>query len=212
MSSVGTCDQFDCFGYDAIVRMPKHSTGCAAGEKPVDLPLQAIRAEPPPDPDAAHRRDLTHLRVVTVDDPGTREVDDALSIERLPSGLQRLWIHVADPSRWLVPGHPLDLAAQSRGVTMYLPSGMIPLFPWVLAEGVFSLTVNEERCALSFGAVLDDQGALADVTVVPSKVVVDRRFSYEDVDAIIGQAVEEGDSVERDLAMLHQWAKKRCTL
>ena len=45
---------------------------------------QNLISHPPPDPAAGHRRDLTHLRVLTIDDEGTEEVDDGLSVEELP--------------------------------------------------------------------------------------------------------------------------------
>lgn len=43
---------------------------------------QQLLDSPPPDPDAARRRDLTHLPVCTIDDDSTTEIDDGLSIER----------------------------------------------------------------------------------------------------------------------------------
>jgi exoribonuclease-2 len=83
----------------------------------------ALIADPPPDPDARHRVDLTHHAAIAIDDASTTEVDDALSVEWLPDGRPRLWVHVADPGRWLRPGGALDLEARRRGSTMYLPTG-----------------------------------------------------------------------------------------
>lgn len=83
----------------------------------------ALVAEAPEDPDAAHRVDLTQHDVMTIDDASTTEVDDGLSVEFLPDGRRRLWVHVADPTRWVQPGSPLDLEARRRGSTMYLPTG-----------------------------------------------------------------------------------------
>ena len=80
-------------------------------------------ASPPPDPDAHIRVDLTHHSIVTIDDASTTEVDDGLSVEELPGGRRRLWVHVADPSRWLQPGSDLDLEARRRASTLYLPVG-----------------------------------------------------------------------------------------
>ena len=84
---------------------------------------QALLAAPPPDPDAGHRADMTHQRVVAIDNASTTEVDDGLSVEFLPDGTPRIWVHVADPTRWVRPGEPLDLEARRRGSTMYLPTG-----------------------------------------------------------------------------------------
>lgn len=83
----------------------------------------SLVALPPPDPDAHIRVDLTHHSIVTIDDASTTEVDDGLSVEELPDGRRRLWVHVADPSRWLQPGSDLDLEARRRASTLYLPVG-----------------------------------------------------------------------------------------
>lgn len=66
--------------------------------------VQALRNAPPADPDAASRVDLTHLSVYTIDDASTRDVDDGLSVELGQDGQLLLWVHVADPTRWLQPG------------------------------------------------------------------------------------------------------------
>ncbi len=89
----------------------------------VQAAAQSIVASPPPDPDAGIRVDLTHHTIVTIDDASTTEVDDGLSVEVLPDGRKRLWVHVADPSRWVQPGSVLDLEARRRASTLYLPTG-----------------------------------------------------------------------------------------
>lgn len=49
----------------------------------------------------------------------------------------QVWVHIADPSRWVAPGSPLAAEARGRTKTLYLPTGMIPMFPKSLAEGPF---------------------------------------------------------------------------
>lgn len=109
---------------------------------------QALLDSPPPDPDAGNREDLTHLRCFTIDDAATTEVDDGLSLERLAGGGTRIWIHVADPTRWISPDTQLDLAGRQRGRTLYLPWGSVPMFPRALAEGPFSLRAGQVRAGL----------------------------------------------------------------
>ena len=67
--------------------------------------------------------DLRTQRVLTIDDASTREIDDGLSVEALPGGGHRLWVHIADPSRWVAPGSPLECAARDAVRTLYLPTG-----------------------------------------------------------------------------------------
>lgn len=85
--------------------------------------MEGLEGEP--DPDASLRVDLTHLTVITIDDEETKEVDDGISLERLEDGRLRMWVHVADPTRWLLsPDHPLCLEALYRIRTLYIPTGV----------------------------------------------------------------------------------------
>ncbi len=159
---------------------------------------------PPPDPDC-ERLDLTHLKVYTVDDESTREIDDGLSIEFLPDGQQRLWIHIADPTRWLSPGDELDLEARRRCTTLYLPTGMVPMFPPELATGPMSLNQGNVCTALSFGVVLDPDGAVADYQIRASLVKPTYRLTYNDVDEML----ELGIAAEPELEAIAQSAQRR---
>ncbi|HEY9617620.1 MAG TPA: ribonuclease R family protein [Microcoleaceae cyanobacterium] len=151
------------------------------------------------------RLDLTHLKVYTIDDESTREIDDGLSLETLPDGKQRLWIHIADPTRWLLPGDDLDLEARRRSTTVYLPTGMIPMFPSELATGPMSLVQGKVCCALSFGVVLDETGAIEDYSIHTSQIKATYRLTYEDVDEML----ELGVQAESELEAIAQWAKRR---
>ncbi|MDG2989995.1 ribonuclease R [Candidatus Synechococcus calcipolaris G9] len=173
-------------------------------QKVVDVAQQCL-LNPPPDFDAAHRRDLTHLKVYTIDDEGTQEIDDGLSIESLPEGRERLWIHIADPSRWLDPGDILDQEARRRATTVYLPTGMIPMFPSELATGPMSLVEGATCCALSFGVILEANGAVSEYTICPSLIRPTYRLSYEDVDMMLELAVQ----AEAELLAIAQWGQIR---
>lgn len=181
-----------------------------AFDEDVQAAAQALADSPPQDTDAATRRDLTHLAVFTVDDAGTTEVDDGLSVERLPDGGVRLWVHVADPTRWVEPGAAVDEEARSRSRTLYLPFGSVPMFPHCLAEGAFSLRAaggGGACCALSFGATLDASGALSSCDVAPSLVSVTHRLTYAEADADI--ALGPGGCAHGDLQVLYEAARVR---
>ncbi|MEM7579207.1 MAG: ribonuclease R family protein [Cyanobacteria bacterium P01_A01_bin.80] len=177
---------------------------------PVQFPTKVLDVaherlnSPPPDPDQ-NRLDLTHLKVYTVDDETTTEIDDGLSWEMLPDNRERLWVHIADPTRWLVPEDELDLDARKRGSTVYLPTGMIPMFPEILATGPMSLVQGEICCALSFGIILDETGGVEDYSIHASLIKPTYRLTYEDVDDILESGVRE----EPEIAALGKWAKKR---
>ncbi len=159
---------------------------------------------PPPDPDI-NRLDLTHLKVYTIDDESTQEIDDGLSLEVLDTGLERLWIHIADPTRLVMPGDELDLEARRRSTTLYLPTGMIPMFPPVLATGPMSLVQGKVCPALSFGIVLDETGGVCDYSIHASLIKPTYRLTYEDVDEML----QLGVTAESEIAAIATWALRR---
>ena len=159
---------------------------------------------PPTDLDT-NRLDLTHLKVYTIDDESTTEIDDGLSWEVLPDGKQRLWVHIADPTRLLIPDDELDLEARKRGSTVYLPTGMIPMFPEVLATGPMSLVQGKVCCALSFGVILDEVGAVEDYCIHAGLIKPTYRLTYEDVDEML----ELGVQAEPEIEAIANWAKIR---
>ena len=166
--------------------------------------VQSCLNSPPPDPDS-NRLDLTHLKVYTIDDESTTEIDDGLSWETLSNGQQRLWIHIADPTRWLSPGDELDMEARRRGTTMYLPTGMIPMFPTEIATGPMSLIQGKTCCAVSFGVVLDEAGAVTDYTIHASLIEPTYRLTYEDVDEML----QLGVPAEPEIAAIASLAERR---
>lgn len=143
-----------------------------------------------------NRLDLTHLKVYTIDDESTKEIDDGLSWEELSDGRQRLWIHIADPTRWMSPGDELDLEARRRGTTMYLPTGMIPMFPAEMATGPMSLIQGKICCAVSFGVVLDETGAVQDYSIHTSLIKPTYRLTYDDVDEMLQLGVKAEPEIE----------------
>ena len=172
-------------------------------EKVISMAQQCL-LNPPPDPDR-DRLDLTHLKVYTIDDENTREIDDGLSLETLEDGRQRLWIHIADPTRWLLPGDDLDLEARRRCTTLYLPTGVIPMFPSDLATGPMSLVQGQICCALSFGIILDETGGIDAYCIQTSLIQPTYRLTYEDVDEML----ELGVLAESEIAAISHWAQQR---
>jgi exoribonuclease II len=149
--------------------------------------------------------DLTHLKIYTIDDESTTEIDDGLSLEFLENGEQRLWIHIADPTRLLSPGDELDMEARKRTTTVYLPTGMIPMFPPELATGPMSLIQGKECSALSFSVTLDETGAAQDYSIYISTVKPTYRLTYDDVDEML----ELGIAAEPEIGAIAAAAKLR---
>ncbi len=159
----------------------------------------------PAEAEETERKDLTHLKLYTIDDESTREIDDGLSCETLADGRQKLWIHIADPSRWLSPGDLLETEARKRCTTVYLPTGVIPMFPFELAAGPMSLVQGQMCNALSFGVILAEDGGVEEYSIQPSLVKPTYRLTYEDADEMI----ELGVTAEGELLAIADLAKTR---
>jgi exoribonuclease-2 len=131
--------------------------------------------QPPALPDEP-RTDLTHLLAFAIDDEGSTDPDDAVSLE-VSGERRRLWVHVADVAALIPPDSPADLEARARGATLYLPDGKVPMLPPQVAERL-GMGLSDVSPALSFALDLDDDGNVIRTKVEPSRVRV-TRLTYE---------------------------------
>jgi exoribonuclease-2 len=132
--------------------------------------------------DREGRTDLTSLDAVTIDGPSTREIDDALSLERGEDGRLRLGIHIADPGAFVAVGGVLDREALARTVTYYLPDRRLPMLPESISEDAASLVAGLPRPALSFFVDIDAEGEIGDFDVTRSVVAARARLDYAGAD------------------------------
>jgi exoribonuclease-2 len=173
-----------------------------AGNGSDDAPRTMDRVPPPglAAPIASgSRRDLTGLDVFTVDDALTSEIDDALSIEALDGSSWRVGVHIADPGFFVLPDSKMDVLAQARAVTLYLPDRRALMLPSPLSEDAASLVSDAARPTLSFLATVDAEGALAAWEIVPSVIRSRGRVTYEEADAAVRSAQEGATVPEPEL-------------
>jgi len=135
-------------------------------------------------------RDLTFLHPLTIDSEYTRDIDDALSLEK-GQGKVQVGIHIADVATFL-DGYPEIFGeAMARGTSIYLPDQRIPMIPPALAEGSCSLVVGEKRRALSFLVQLDEEARVQNYQILPGLIQVERRLSYDTTDLLLEEMDEE---------------------
>ena len=166
-------------------------------KKVLDVVHPLLQSEPAEDDE--NRLDLTHLKVCTIDDESTKEIDDGLSVEYLADGRAKIWVHIADPTRIVRPGDDLDLEARRRSTSVYLPTGMISMFPPELATGPMSLIQGQVCSALSFGVILDELGNISEYEIHPSLIKPTYRLTYDDVDEMLQLKVQNEPEIA-DLA------------
>ena len=137
------------------------------------------------DPHEPGRQDLTDLEVFTIDSSESRDLDDAISFEKIPTGYE-IGVHITDIGMQIEPGTPLFKDAISRATTIYLPEQQIPMLPEVLSHEAWSLHEGELRRALSFMITVDGSGNILATQIIPSIIRITKRLSYQDVDTAIG--------------------------
>jgi exoribonuclease R len=130
----------------------------------------------------AGRVDATGVELVTIDPPGSKDLDQAVGIARTASGFT---VHyaIADLGAVVRPGGALDTEVRRRGQTVYLPDGSVPLHPPVLSEGASSLLPDGPRAAVLWTIELDEAGEPTAVDVRRAMVRSRARLDYAGVQA-----------------------------
>lgn len=149
--------------------------------------------------------DLTFLHPLTIDSEYTRDIDDALSLEKVGNYFQ-VGVHITDVATFLNGHQEILQEAMARGTSIYLPDQRIPMIPPVLSESTCSLIVGEKRRALSFLIKMDEEGRIWEYQILPSIIQVEQRLSYESADRLL----EEEDELLTILQKLAQklWQKR----
>jgi len=120
------------------------------------------------------RTDLTHLHSYAIDNVGSTDADDAISIDG-----DKIWVHIADVSAIVVPGSDLDAYAQERASNLYLPEQILHMLPISITE-LCALGISETSNALSVGFVLEE-GEINNIEVIRSLIKV-TNISYDEAD------------------------------
>jgi exoribonuclease R len=128
------------------------------------------------------RRDATDVELVTIDPPGSKDLDQAVGVVRNGSGF-RVHYAIADLGSVVVPGGALDTEVRRRGQTIYLPDGSAPLHPPVLSEDAASLLPDGPRAAVLWTFDLDGAGEVVAVDVERAVVRSRARLDYAGVQA-----------------------------
>jgi len=127
------------------------------------------------------RRDLRNKKIITIDGPDAKDLDDAVCLEKLPNGNFLLGVHIADVSHYVREGAPLDEDALKRGTSVYLVDRVIPMLPPELSNGICSLNPKVDRLTLSVFMEIDNTGKVVDYKIEETVIRTLERMVYTDV-------------------------------
>ncbi len=141
--------------------------------------------------DYAEREDFRSITTFTIDPKDAKDFDDALSIRAIKPGLWEVGVHIADVTHYVKEGSCIDKEAEKRATSVYLVDRTIPMLPERLCNLLCSLRPNEEKLAFSAIFEMNDKAEVKKHRIVKTVIKSDRRFTYEEAQAVIETG--EGD-------------------
>lgn len=158
-----------------------------------------------PEEEIAKREDFRNVLTFTCDPADAKDFDDALSIRKAESGLWEVGVHIADVTHYVEEGSIIDKEALNRATSVYLVDRTIPMLPEKLCNNLCSLRPDEDKLAYSVIFELDEDAFVRKSRIVHTIIRSNRRFCYEEVQAIIEN--QKGEYAD-EILVLDKMAKK----
>jgi len=131
------------------------------------------------------RRDLRDMLMITIDGEDAKDLDDAVSVQRLENGNYLLGVHIADVGHYVKEDSVLDKEALERATSVYLVDRVIPMLPQKLSNGICSLNAGEDRLAMTCMMEINSQGVVVSHDIFESVIHVNYRMTYQNVTKIL---------------------------
>ena len=150
----------------------------------VEKAAEKISAEITPE-DYAEREDFREVTTFTIDPKDAKDFDDALSIRQIKPGLWEVGVHIADVSHYVKEGSMIDKEAVKRATSVYLVDRTVPMLPERLCNFICSLRPDEEKLAFSVIFEMNEKAEVKDYRIRHTVIKSDRRFAYDEAQAVI---------------------------
>ncbi len=160
------------------------------------------------DEEILKRRDFRSVVTFTIDPTDAKDFDDAISYEKLPGGLHRVGVHIADVSHYVKPNSIIDKEAYLRGTSVYLVDRTIPMLPEKLSNNLCSLRPHEDKLCYSAVFDLDDEAKVHHEWFGRTVIHSDKRFDYDEAQAVIETGEGEFADVILQIHQLSQQLRK----
>ena len=131
------------------------------------------------------REDFRKTLTFTIDPKDAKDFDDALSVRKLKNGNWEIGVHIADVTYYVKQGGVIDKEAAERATSIYLVDRTIPMLPESLSNGLCSLRPMEDKLCFSVVFEMTRTAEVKDYRIVRTVIRSNRRFTYEEAQAII---------------------------
>jgi ribonuclease R len=155
--------------------------------------------------DYAERRDFRKIPTFTIDPADAKDFDDALSIRKIKDGVWEVGVHIADVTHYVRPNTRIETEAEERATSVYLVDRTVPMLPERLSNELCSLRPNEEKLCFSAVFELNEEAEVLTEWFGRTVIYSDRRFAYEEAQAVIETGQGE---MKEEILKLNELAKK----
>jgi hypothetical protein len=135
-------------------------------------------------------RDRLPVNGFTVDGPTSRDLDDAIWLEKTDQGFL-VQVSIADVDELVKIFSPLDQEALNRTTTIYFPDHNIPMMPRVLSENRLSLLEGKPRPTLTVSIQINRHLRISSVDIRKTYLTSSRRLSHNDFH--LGRSIGKSD-------------------
>lgn len=157
--------------------------------------------------DLQGREDLRDQLIITIDGADAKDLDDAISLQKVSDNEYQLGVHIADVSHYVTEGSPIDREAYERGTSVYLTDRVVPMLPQRLSNGICSLHPHEDRLTLTCQMTINKQGKVTNYRLFKSVIQSAYRMTYRDVNAILDGDLALRKEYEEIVEMLDEMAE-----
>lgn len=135
--------------------------------------------------DKKGRKDLRNLEIFTIDGDDTKDIDDAISLEKLQNGNYLLGVHIADVTNYVKEGSAIDKESYQRATSVYMNTVVNPMYPVELSNGICSLNPETDRLAISAEMEIDQKGKIINYDIYESVIHSRKQMTYKNVNKIL---------------------------
>ena len=153
--------------------------------------------------DTKTRKDYTSLDFVTIDGESTKDVDDAIYVEKLKNGSYLLRVAIADVAQYIPENTELDKSAFEKGTSVYFIQGAVHMLPSELSENALSLLPQQKRAALVATMEINASGEILNTTLEEAWIESKRKFTYTEVTDLLTTKLED-DSISQNIYKLEE--------
>ncbi len=159
--------------------------------------------------DKIGRKDLRYKEIFTIDGDDTKDIDDAISLEKLENGNYLLGVHIADVTHYVKENSAIDKEAYKRATSVYMNTVVNPMYPVELSNGICSLNPETDRLAITTEMEISPNGKLVNYDIFESTIHSRKQMTYKNVNKILNneEVPEDYKPYEKTLKEMYELSK-----